>query len=296
MHLSALEGSCRKWFPLGAHSRWNESKKALGPRPKFADESSVNPSVKPPTMNSRKRQPSSQDLEVADQSFERSHPIANESIAMITRPGGQIAEQFRSLRNSISALNPDGAPRTVVVTSSLRGEGKTVACLNLGVAMTELPGTHVLIVGADLHRPMVEEYLGLPQRQGLTELLRGTCSIDQAIRQTSIPNLSILAPGALPTNPSELLGSDRMRTVLNSLKQRYSYVLVDTPDALSTNDAGLLGSMADGILLVVRLGHTPRYYVEQTNNALEALGGNVLGTCLTGANITDTSSHYPKQR
>ncbi len=245
-------------------------------------------------MTSSQNRPSSQDLKPADPSFERSHPVKNESIAMIARPRGQIAEQFRSLRNSISALNPEGAPRTIVVTSSLRGEGKSVACLNLGVAMTELPGTHVLIVDADLHRPSVEQYLDLPQRQGLTELLRGKCPIDQAIRQTSVPGLSILAPGALPTNPSELLGSDRMRTVLHSLKQRYSYVLIDTPDATGTNDAGLLGSMADGILLVVRLGHTPRYYVEQTSNSLEALGGNVLGTCLTGASVEDTSSSYPK--
>lgn len=243
-------------------------------------------------MKSRKSQPSSQDLELADPSFERSHPVTNESIAMIAEPRGQIAEQFRSLRNSISALNPEGAPRSVVVTSSLHGEGKSIACLNLAIAMTELPGTHVLVLDADLHRPSVERYLDLPPRQGLTELLRGKCSIDQAVRQTSIPNFSILSPGALPTNPSELLGSDRMRTVLNSLKQRYSYVLVDTPDATGTNDAGLLGAMADGILLVVRLGNTPRYYVEQTNNALEALGGNVLGTCLTGASIEDTSAHY----
>ena len=220
--------------------------------------------------------------------------MTHEAISLISNPRGQIAEQFRSLRNSISALNPEGAPRTVVLTSSLRGEGKTVACLNLAVAMTELPGTHVLVVDADLHRPAVEHYLDLPRRQGLTELLRGQCSIDQAIRQTSIPGMSILAPGALPTNPTELLGSDRMRTVLHSLKQRYSYVLIDTPDATGTNDAGLLGSMADGILLVVRLGHTPRYYVEQTSNALEALGGNVLGTCLTGASVEDTSSNFPK--
>lgn len=235
-----------------------------------------------------------EELALADPSVEIGIPIRNEAITMISRPRSQIAEQFRSLRNSISALNPEGAPRTVVVTSSLRGEGKTVACLNLGIALTELPGTHVLVIDADLHHPAVEHYLGLERRKGLTDLLRGECALDQAIRPTSHKGLSLLGSGTLPLNSTELLGSDRMRTVLHSLKQRYSYVLIDTPEALNTNDAGLLGAMADGILLVVRLGHTPRYYVEQTSNMLESLGGNVLGTCLTGASVADTTGNYPR--
>ena len=76
-----------------------------------------------------------------------------------------------------------------------------------------------------------------------------------------------------------------MRTVLNKLKQRFSYVLIDTPEAMTISDASLLGAIADGIVLVVRLDKTPRNYVEQTHNSLEALGGNVLGTCLTGAHV-----------
>lgn len=219
----------------------------------------------------------------------RGLPVRREEIAMIDAPRSQIAEQFRGLRNSIHSLNPDGASHTMVVTSALRGEGKTVTCLNLAVAMAELPGTHVVIVDADLHHPGLERYLDLPHRQGLTEVLSGNLSLDQAIRQTSLPGVSIIGPGELPTNSSELLGSDRMRSVMNRLRQRYSYVIIDTPEAMTISDASLLGAMADGILLVVRLGETPRYYVEQAANTLEALGGNLLGTCLTHAAIADTS-------
>jgi Mrp family chromosome partitioning ATPase len=86
-----------------------------------------------------------------------------------------------------------------------------------------------------------------------------------------------------------------MRTVLNQLRQRFSYVLIDTPEAATISDASLIGAMADGILLVVRLRETPRHYVEQTVNQLEALGGNVLGTCLTGANVEDTSKAYAER-
>lgn len=207
-------------------------------------------------------------------------PVEREEIAMIAAPRGKVAEQFRSLRNSIIALNPEGASRTVVLTSAVRGEGKTVATLNVAIAIAELQGTQVLVVDANLHQPQVEEYLGLPRRQGLADVLQGNCPLDLAIRPTSIERVSILGAGTLPPNPSRLLGSERMKIVLNMLKQRNSYVLIDTPEAMNISDASLLGAVTDGIVLVVRLESTPRYFVEQTHNTLEALGGNVLGVLL----------------
>jgi capsular exopolysaccharide synthesis family protein len=228
-------------------------------------------------------------LQVADPDEGRQVTIRREEIVVASQPRGQIAEQFRNLRNSIVSLNPEGAPRTVVVTSALRGEGKTVATLNLALALAEMPGTQVLLVDANMHDPGCEEYLGLPRRQGLSELLSGRLSLDQAVRPTSVSGLSVLGAGALPKNPSELLASERTKTLLHTLKRRYSYVLLDTPEATTTSDASLLGAIADGILLVVRLGETPKQYVEQTYNMLESLGGNVLGTCLTGADLTDTA-------
>ena len=230
-------------------------------------------------------------LQPADPEESRKIPITHEEIAMVAAPRSPIAEQFRSLRNSITALNPEGAPRTVVMTSALRGEGKSVAAINLGLAMAEVPGTRVLLVDADLHHPALEFYLGLPRRQGLTELLRGQCAIDRAIRATSAPNVSVLGAGELPKNPSELLGSERMKTLIASFKQRFSYILIDTPEALTISDASLLGAVADGILLVVRLGSTPRNFVEQTHNMLETMGGNVLGTCLTAATSVDAPNY-----
>ena len=231
-------------------------------------------------------------LQAAPPDEARSIPARREELVMLREPRGQFAEQFRSLRNSIHALNPDGASHTLVMTSAVRGEGKTVASLNLAIAMGEMQGTQVLVVDADLHNPSLERYLELPPRKGLSEVLSGTLSLDQALRTTSIPGVSILGAGSLPANPSELLGSDRMRAVLNRVKQRFSYVIIDTPQASTISDASLLGAMADGILLVVRLMTTPRHMVQQTYNTLEALGGNVLGTCLTGAHLKDSASRY----
>lgn len=231
-------------------------------------------------------------LPPADPEEAKAIALKHEELAMVVAPRSQIAEQFRRLRNSITALNPEGAPRSIVMTSAVRGEGKSVAAINLALAMAELPGTGVLIIDADLHHPSIEDYLGLPHRQGLTELLRGECSLDRAIRVTSVHNLSVIGAGGPPENPSELLASERMQTLVHSCKQRFSYLIVDTPEAMTISDASLLGAMADGILLVVRLGYTPRHFVEQTHNMLENLGGNVLGCCLTGASAEDTASHY----
>jgi capsular exopolysaccharide synthesis family protein len=237
-------------------------------------------------------QHSDDDLQLAPPGEAVEIPASREELAVLRQPRGVIAEQYRRLRNSIQALNPDGAPRTVVLTSAVRGEGKSVGTLNLACSLCELPRMRVLVVDADLHRPSLESFLSLPRRKGLAELLRGKLHIDQAVRKTSIEGLSIVGAGARPRNPSELLGSERVRTVLHALKQRFDYVLLDTPPALAINDASLLGGLADGIVLVVRLGMTPRHLVEQAGNLLENLGGNLLGAVLTGAGEEDQSYAY----
>lgn len=225
--------------------------------------------------------PAATGLPVADPSASPGE-ITAEEIRMMNTPRGPIAEQFRGLRNAITALNPDGASRTVVITSAVAGEGKSVATVNLAVALAELPGNEIMVVEANLHEPSIEGFFGLERCQGFADVLRGKCPLDAAVRRTSLPNVSIMGAGNLPENPSKLLGSERTRVVLNKLKQRYSYVLVDTPEVLSISDASLLGAMVDGILLVVRLGSTSKVLVEEANAQLESLGGNVLGTCLTG--------------
>jgi receptor protein-tyrosine kinase len=216
-------------------------------------------------------------------------PITREELVVASAPISQQAEQFRALRNSIHALNPDGAPRAIVVTSALRGEGKSTATLNLALALAEMPGIKVLVIDANVHAPAIEGLLGLARAQGLCELLGGRLPLDQALRPTSVAGVQILGCGARPRNPSELLASDRMRTLLRTLKQRYHYVLIDTPEATTTSDATLLGAMADGVVVVARVATTPKSYVEQTCRTLESLGANLLGTCLLGADVPNTA-------
>lgn len=251
-------------------------------------ETEIEPETEPeaePEASPKKRKKGregARELTPADREEAAKAEIRGEEIRMISAPRGRIAEQFRSLRNSITALNPDGASRTLVVTSSVAGEGKTVATVNLAVALAELPGNQILALDANLHQPALERYLGQERHLGLADVLSGKCSLDAAIRPTSVERLMLMGAGTLPQNPSQLLGSDRTRTVLKMLKQRFSYVLLDTPCATAISDASLLGAIVDGILLVVRIGFTPKHMVEQAYNQLETLGGNVLGTCLTG--------------
>jgi capsular exopolysaccharide synthesis family protein len=228
----------------------------------------------------RKAKP--EELEPAAPDEGRAIPVKAEELVIVSDPFGAQAEQVRRLRNTVQALNPDGAARTILLTSAVRGEGKTVATLNLAGALAELPRLRVLVVDADVRNPGVEQYLGLPRRQGLSELLMGKLPLEQAVRPTSIERFDVVGAGSLPRNPAEILNLDRIRAVLSELKRRYDYVLIDTPPALAVNDAGMFGSVADGILLVVRLGSTAREQVQEAYNLLENLGGNVLGTFLTG--------------
>ena len=207
-------------------------------------------------------------------------PIRHEELVLAAEPYSAQAEQFRRLRNSVQALNPDGASRTVLFTSAAEGEGKTVACLNLGLAMSELPGLRVLVVDTDALSPSVEEYLNVPRRQGLFELLAGTVTVEQAIRGTSVERFDIMGCGEPPVTPA--LNIDRMRAVLNALKRRYDYVLLDGPAVLNANQPSVLGSLVDGVLLAVRMGRTPKQQVEEAFQMLENLGGNVLGLCALG--------------
>lgn len=235
---------------------------------------------------------SRENLQPAPPEEARTIPALREELVILREPRGQRAEQFRGLRNSIHSLNPDGASHTLVVDSAVRGEGKTVVSINMAIALAELPGTEVLLVDADLHAPSIERFLSLPRRKGLSDVLSGSFPVDQALRVTSIPGVSVLGAGSLPKNPSELIGSDRMRALMNRVKQRYSYVIIDTPQSTTISDSSQLGAMADGILLVARLMTTPRHLIEQTYNTLESLGGNVLGMCLTGAALRDTAYYY----
>lgn len=223
--------------------------------------------------------PSPETLEVAKPGEGRSLALDREELIVLHEPASHSAEQYRRMRNSLLALNPDGAARSILITSAQEHDGKSVSAVNLALSLVEVPGLRVCLVDGDRLKPSIEGYLGHPRRQGLSELLLGEITIDQAIRQTSLERLDLIGSGASSPNPA--LDLERLQALLNALKRRYDYVLFDGPAVLSTNHPSLIGSVVDGILLVVRIGVTPKALVEEAYQMLEGLGGNVLGTCAT---------------
>jgi capsular exopolysaccharide synthesis family protein len=211
-------------------------------------------------------------------------------LVLFHEPAGYRAEQVRALRNRLVALNPDGEPKTLVVTSAGRGEGKTVTALNLAMALAELERRQVLIVDADLRRPSVERYLNMNPEPGLTDLLLGNIALDKTLRPVGFRRLMLLGPGARPANPAEVLGTTRLDELFARLKERFQYIVIDTPPVLPSTDAGVLAARADGTLFTLRLEHTLKGRAREAVRTLQDLGANVLGTFVSELRGPDPDS------
>lgn len=213
-------------------------------------------------------------------------------LVMFHDPHSREAEQYRGLRNQIVAMNRERAPRSLVLTSAMAGEGKSITTLNLGMALGELRDTRVVALDADLRRPSLEGLLGLDRRRGLADVLSGRYAPDRAIQRTPIPNLSLIGAGATPANPAELVAADRASVLIHALKENFNYVLIDAPPVLDLTDATVLAHAVDGVLLVVRLEYTPRRDVERAVELLRNVGANLLGTFLVGARADRRRAGY----
>lgn len=205
----------------------------------------------------------------------------NPYLVLFHEPAGFRAEQIRGLRNRLVAMNPDGEAKTLVVTSAVRGEGKSVAAINLAMAFAELERQQVVLVDADLRRPAIENYLNINPQAGLSDLLLGRTALERVLRPAGYRNLQILGAGARVENPAEILGPSRLDELFNRLKERFQYVVIDTPPVLPSTDAGVLASRADGTLLVLRLEHSSKIHSLDALRRLQDLGANVLGSFVT---------------
>ena len=214
----------------------------------------------------------------------------NPYLVLFHEPAGYRAEQVRAIRNRLVAMNPDGEPKTLVVTSAVRGEGKTVAALNLAMAFAELERQRVVLVDADLRRPSCENYLNLNHQPGLTDVLLGRASVDRLLRPAGFRQLMLLGAGTRVDNPAEVLSTSRLDELLQRLKENFQYVVIDTPPVLPSTDAGVLSASADGTLLVVRLERSLKKQSRDALRALHDMGGNVLGTFVTEVRGQDPES------
>lgn len=192
---------------------------------------------------------------------------------------GPRAESFRQLRTNLHFANISGQAQTVLVTSSLPGEGKSTTATNLAIALAQA-GQSVCLVDADLRRPMVHEYLGLERNAGLTTALLRQADLDDLLQPWGDDNLFVLASGRIPPNPSELLGSQEMRSLISRLEEVFATVIIDAPPILPVTDAAVLAQHVGGVVLVASAQTTRRQDVQKSLTALDMVGANLLGIVL----------------
>lgn len=191
-----------------------------------------------------------------------------------------IAEAFRKLRTNLQFLAVDNPPRVIVLTSSVPSEGKSTTAINVALALAEA-GHRVVIVDGDMRRPSLHKYLDLIGSVGFSTVLSGGVTLDEALQKTRFQGLTVLAAGAVPPNPSELLGSQAARKMLTELRERFDYVIVDSTPLLAVTDAAILAAGADGVLIMVRFGRTTRDQLAHAVGNLESVGAPVLGSVFT---------------
>jgi receptor protein-tyrosine kinase len=189
------------------------------------------------------------------------------------------AEAYRSIRTNLQFLNVDNPPRVIVVSSSIPGEGKSTLAVNLATVLAQ-SGSRVTLIEADLRRPRVTRYMGLISGAGLTNVLAGTASLHEVAQPWGDGKLTVLAAGPMPPNPSELLGSAHMRTLLDDLRATNDYVIIDAPPLLPVTDAAVLSVLSDGCVLSTYFGKTRRDELSEAAAALSRIDATLLGVVL----------------
>ena len=199
-----------------------------------------------------------------------------------TDPHSPRAEAFRQLRTNLQFVDIDHPVKSIVITSSIPQEGKSTTTANLAITLAQA-GLKVVLVEADLRRPKLMQYLGVEGAVGVTSVLIGRVSLDDALQPWGNGSLMVLPSGPTPPNPSELLGSQGMAELIAALEARADIVLVDAPPLLPVTDAAVLAKICDGALLIVRHGVTSREQVSRAVESLRVVDAHLIGNVLNMA-------------
>lgn len=202
-----------------------------------------------------------------------------------------FAESFRSLRTNVLFSSAEEGSRTLVITSTGPGEGKTTVAANLAIGFAQA-GQRVLLVDADMRRPRVHEVFGQEQEPGLSNLMVGNAKASACVRKSGIPGLWTLAAGRIPPNPAELLGSPRFKGFLASLKDHFDWVLVDSPPVMAVTDAAIAANAASGVIFVVGAEMTSRHAAKQAVDQLEQGRARFVGAVLNRVEIERNAYYY----
>jgi len=209
-------------------------------------------------------------------------------------PKSQMAEAFRALRTSLLLSQADHPPQVILVTSALPREGKTTAAANLAVTLAQL-GDRTLLIDADLRKPGVGRLLNLADGKyaGLSSYLAGVSSLDLVtVPHPAIPNLVAIPTGPLPPNPADLLSSHKLADAIRQLRSQYKFIVIDSPPIMAATDAVIVSVQADGVVLVVRSGETPKEAFTRARDLLTSVKCHLLGVVLNAVDSSAPDYYY----
>ncbi|KOO50437.1 CpsD/CapB family tyrosine-protein kinase [Priestia koreensis] len=207
------------------------------------------------------------------------------------KPKSTISEQYRTIRTNIQFSNVDQKLRSIVVTSSVPGEGKSTTIANLATVFAQ-QDKRVLLIDGDLRKPTAHYTFRLENRMGLTNVLTKQTRLASAIQRSEVKNLDILTSGPIPPNPAELLASQAMANLFTELYEHYELIVFDSPPILPVTDAQILANQCDGAVLVVQSGRSDKEATQKAKELLDAAKGKLLGVVLNRKEQKASSGYY----
>ena len=226
-----------------------------------------------------------------NQFFETNNRKISTSLIGLVDPVSHVSEAYRRLYNNIRFSNPDSEHNVLVVTSSTKGEGKTTCISNLAISIAE-SGKSVLIMDCDYRRPRVHRLFGFAKDPGSSNHLFENASLDEIVRPSIVPGVDVLTSGTEPPSPGLAINSEKMRQMIITLREKYDYVLIDTPPYGIITDAAPLIKMADGVVLVTRFDVTTTPELEQILENLSNINATIVGTVLMDYDPEIASGYY----
>jgi capsular exopolysaccharide synthesis family protein len=230
------------------------------------------------------RLPRSSPLRHLEQSSNGGSSLLSHGLIASHHPFSLISESYRAIRSGLLLTQRDQSVQVVLFTSARPSEGKTSVTLNLAITLAQ-SGRKVVVVDADLRAGNCHTLLGLNNRYGLVHLLNDGLTLDAVVQRTAVEGLYFIPRGPIPHNPTDLLASERMRELIQTLREHFDLVLIDSPPAIAVSDAVVIGVQCDGVVLVLRAHKTPPAAVQRVVDRLEAVGGRVFGTVLVGVDF-----------
>ena len=194
-------------------------------------------------------------------------------------PKSMLAEAYRNIRTSVLLSFSEHPPKTLLFSSANPGEGKTTTAINTAIALAQT-GAPVLVIDADLRKPRLHRLFVTENGVGLSSYLSGNASLESVVSRSEVPNLCFIPAGPLPPNPSELLGSNLCKTMIESLKERFAHILLDSPPILGFADTVILSNLVDGVVLVAEAGKTPRETLQHARDILLQVNAKILGVVI----------------